>query len=548
MDQLHGNGRIYLVQLGPNHGHYSLEDLAAWLHTKYNLDVQLLPDMALDPSTWNPVRHQYVAELLYDRMKSEHPQLADDPNAYLIGFTDASMFSVYHDWSSSFTQRDMQRSAVVSSSGMEDRWWERMGVSARTSDRRLQQRLRRILLKDVAMLYWHLPVNNDPTSLLHQTMDPDLPANDIYASDLEPQKTIWGEFQGEPCIFLRYSPKQGIRPEPGELIHECTEVQKLLPKPTTDELFELDLRLGLLIDRHTDFHLPDSIPIDFERVTRDGWTGPMAFGLSGTHNYDRFLGSNDMVTIDVIQNDGGRYHLGRLPRWLPVLALNRYVDEGYSGNLLELRWAATPFEHFDLKRFNGETETYLPCGSSDLCYQVGFRDSSGKVLEFQRDTDRRLTRLASPGGKWIALRYGTAGHIREIEDSTGRIVSYTYDDKNRLTGVTYPSGEIYSYTYDDNQHLLTFSVAPDAQTAPTVMLRNSYDHNRVASQTLADGTVFRYSYRLRGKDTIQVATIGTPEGKTLDVFMIGDRQSAIRERTSEPPPKFSAANHRPSHS
>jgi hypothetical protein len=35
--------------------------------------------------------------------------------------------------------------------------------------------MRRILLKDIALLYWHLPFNNDPTSLLDETLNPDKP-------------------------------------------------------------------------------------------------------------------------------------------------------------------------------------------------------------------------------------------------------------------------------------------------------------------------------------------------------------------------------------
>jgi hypothetical protein len=45
--------------------------------------------MALDQSTWDIWRRQFVAELLYDQLKREHPDLAADPNAYLIGFIDA---------------------------------------------------------------------------------------------------------------------------------------------------------------------------------------------------------------------------------------------------------------------------------------------------------------------------------------------------------------------------------------------------------------------------------------------------------------------------
>jgi len=85
------------------------------------------------------------------------------------------------------------------------------------------------------------------------------------------------------------------------------------------EIFEVDLRIGLLIDKHTDFYLPGSIPIEFRRATRDGWKGPMAFGLSGNHNYDKFLQSADVRRIKAVEEDGGGYELDRTPSWLPLL-------------------------------------------------------------------------------------------------------------------------------------------------------------------------------------------------------------------------------------
>jgi hypothetical protein len=89
LDELHGNGRIFLVQIGEHKTPYSIDDFARWLRTKYALDMQVLPAITPVRAAWNSSRHQYVAELLYDQIKREHPDLAAEPNAYLIGFTDA---------------------------------------------------------------------------------------------------------------------------------------------------------------------------------------------------------------------------------------------------------------------------------------------------------------------------------------------------------------------------------------------------------------------------------------------------------------------------
>jgi hypothetical protein len=294
VDQLTGSGTIYLVQIGPHVFPYALDDFAGWLRSKYALDVRVLQPMRLDMSTWDFWRMQFVAELLFEQVRREHPDLAADSKAYLISFIDADMYSVNHSWPFSYSQRDLKRAAVISGARLRDTFWERIGVDENTVDGHLQACMRRFLLKDIAVLYWHIPLSNDPNSVLHQTLEPDLPGEDIYLSDLDPARTRWGRFEGEPCIFLGYSSKSGIKPLPGTLIRSCDEEDESVQHDESTEIIEVDLRLGMLIDKHTDFYLPGSIPIDFRRTTRDGWKGPMGFGLSGTHNYDKYLASADM--------------------------------------------------------------------------------------------------------------------------------------------------------------------------------------------------------------------------------------------------------------
>ena len=53
LDELKGNGRVYLVQVGEHKDPYSLEDLAQWLRTKYALDVRILPR-----SRWTSQQHR----------------------------------------------------------------------------------------------------------------------------------------------------------------------------------------------------------------------------------------------------------------------------------------------------------------------------------------------------------------------------------------------------------------------------------------------------------------------------------------------------------
>jgi YD repeat-containing protein len=517
LDQLKGTGRIYLVQMGDHKEPYSLDDFAKWLHTKYSLDVVVLPPVKIDKSAWNAKRKQYEAQSLYAQMKHGFPNLAIDPDAYLIGFTDADLYSTHQYWRSTFTQRDSARAAVISSDGMQDSSLERLILHS-DADQHFHARLRRILLKDVALLYWHLPTNDDPTSLLHDTLDPDLPAEDIFESDINPALSQDGEADSEPCVFFQYSPRQGIKPLPGRLIRDCGET--LRPEDdTTIEKFELDLRLGLLVDLHTDFNLPGDIPIQFERATRDGWSGQNPFGISGTDSYDEFLSSPDNITISVVAADSSRRELVRSPRGVANLSLVTYVDKSTPG-FYDLRWRPTPFEHYDLRRFDGTVKAYLPClGRGEMCYLTGYRNPNGEELKFERGEHRRLMRLTSPNQSSIRLEYTPSGSISQITDSTGRVVRYSYDDKNRLIGVAYPSGESCHYEYDDAQHLLAFSVSHGFDAMPTTLMRNEYANGLLIKQTIAGGSVYSYDYTLSGNHMISGATVHSADGRvfTLDI-------------------------------
>ena len=223
------------------------------------------------------------------------------------------MFSVENDWKFSHTQRDRKRAAMISAARLQDTFLERLGVNPHTPIVDLDERLRRFLLKDIALLYWHLPLNENSSSLLQRSLPPDLPAEDIDVSDLDPAREKWGRAEDEACVILRYSPKNGIRPLTGDLVRNC-RTRNIPCLMTRRRHFRVSLRYGLLVDRHTDFYLPDSAPLAFERATRDGWNGPMGFGISGSHNYDKFLGSDDnMLTTDIIRGDGSRYVLRRVP-------------------------------------------------------------------------------------------------------------------------------------------------------------------------------------------------------------------------------------------
>jgi YD repeat-containing protein len=543
LNKLKGSGTVYLVQMGDHTQPYSLTDFAEWLRKKYSIDVQVLPAMAVDPSAWDARRHQYVAEQLYAQIKQQHPDLAQNRNAFLIGFTDADMYSVNTMWSSTFTQRDKLRAAVISSDGMGDTAWQRTHLPASAASDRFLDRIRRILLKDVAILYWHLDVNDDPSSLLHNPLDPDIPVGDIFESDLDPALSPEGVRVYEPCLYLIYSDKGGIAPFPGPVIRDCGEVQDPLDDESV-EVFQVVLRLGLFIDKHTDIYLSDTIPIQFQRAIRDGGYGKQPFGSSGSDYYDQVLGSADNIHVFLEEDDGTRYNMIRRPEWLPVLGLVKYVGgeeaQAYVPGArvgtyqtvwqYQLAWHELPYEQYDLQRFNGETKTFLPCsGVPDLdCMLVDYHDSQGRELKIDRDNLRRLTRVTSPNSSWVSVATEDDRRIRAVYDSNNRTVLYGYDAAHNLSSVTYPSGEVYHYTYDDTHHILSVAVSVDATSEPRMVLRNEYQNKLLTKMTLPDGSVYSFDYDSADPMAVHHASILTPDGRRFNLD-IGDPWTRVHE-------------------
>jgi YD repeat-containing protein len=229
--------------------------------------------------------------------------------------------------------------------------------------------------------------------------------------------------------------------------------------------------------------------------------------------------------LEVVSAGGGRDEFVRHPRWLPVQWLAKYVNARDES----ITWHEYPSEHFALKDVSGGISSYLPCPTSEIrCFFAGYRDSLGRELRVDRDEMRNLTGLTSPNGNWIRLNHGPQGRIEEIVDSQGRRVRYDYDERNRLTTVTYPSGEVYQYTYDDTQHLLSFSVAPDAHSTFRVLLKNEYGDGLPIKQTVVDNSVYEYEYQSGPHGQIRAAAVRMPDGRTFNID-VTDASSVIHE-------------------
>jgi predicted Zn-dependent protease len=159
-----GADGVYLVALG-DFPEDMLRDLAQYYRQKYNLDVQLLPKLPEPEATrhiWMWTK-QVQAEPLVVSVRAAFPELAHNPRALLIGLTTADIYPGSVNWRYTFTWRtNALHTAVVSSARMDLHY---AGEPVDGSDR--ETRVRKMVTKDIALLYYGKSPSNNPHSVLY---------------------------------------------------------------------------------------------------------------------------------------------------------------------------------------------------------------------------------------------------------------------------------------------------------------------------------------------------------------------------------------------
>jgi predicted Zn-dependent protease len=155
--------KVYFVPLG-NFGNEDLTPLAQYYRDKYKLDVTVLPGVPIDPAARDSSRAQLMAEKLAESVRAGVPDYASDPKAVLIGFTSEDIYPTSQNWQFAFGWRlGSSNAAVVSSARMS------LHYIGEPMDMHLSEtRLRKMVTKDIGILYYGLPQNQNPSSVLYK--------------------------------------------------------------------------------------------------------------------------------------------------------------------------------------------------------------------------------------------------------------------------------------------------------------------------------------------------------------------------------------------
>jgi YD repeat-containing protein len=497
---LNGQGTIYLVPLGQV-GSVQLKRLPAYYQQRFRLEVKVLPSLSLDASIENPRRRQAVAERLVGRMRAAHPQLSDDPNAFLIGVTEKDMYIGAYNWRYAFNLRNEGRFAVISTARFNSR--SHLGGA---NPEIAQVRLRKLLTKNIGILYYHLDFSLDPTSVLYGDIGPvsdlDLMSEEFLGAD-----GVWNPRleQSMPCITVTHHPGGDFGWH-----FSCAHSP---PSDLRYESFVLVADNGLFVQRQTDFYFEDEpLSLAFVRKYRpqDKWS--RAFGLATNHSLDIFLvGDAPKLTyVELILEGGARIHLRRVSpgtghRNARFVAAHT-SDSPFSGS--RLKWNG---EGWDLERRDGWIFVFPASYGASRPQQaalVGIRNSEGHEFKVDRDRDGNLLRVLTPNGNWLRFEYDSSQRVSRAWDNRSRVVHYEYDSLGRLRRVEDSSGRISNYSYDSKHQMLTVS-----DGTGRLLLTNEYDEDGYAvRQTLGDGSQLQYFYLAKAGDEALDFEFEDPQG------------------------------------
>ena len=154
------SGRVYLVPIDD----FPVDRatvIAEHFRTKFGVAIEVAPAMAWPEGAYVERRRQMDAGLMLTRLASTYSTRADSVVA--IGLTTRDIFSPRLNWAYVFSLRDEDGVAIVSPARM-DRGC--MGLF-QADDQRIAARLRKMVGKNIGILYFGLNMSRDPASMLY---------------------------------------------------------------------------------------------------------------------------------------------------------------------------------------------------------------------------------------------------------------------------------------------------------------------------------------------------------------------------------------------
>ncbi|MGA2021909.1 MAG: hypothetical protein ABSH02_15050 [Candidatus Sulfotelmatobacter sp.] len=154
--------KIYFVPIG-DFPSEQLKPLVQYYRRKYKLEIGITNSIPVDPGTRDGSRPQLMAENLVSSIRNDVPEQGADPSAILIGFTSEDIYPTSQNWQFAFGWRITSARAAVVSTARMSLQYEGQPLSFDLPG----TRLRKMVTKDIGILYYGLPQSENPKSVLY---------------------------------------------------------------------------------------------------------------------------------------------------------------------------------------------------------------------------------------------------------------------------------------------------------------------------------------------------------------------------------------------
>jgi predicted Zn-dependent protease len=155
--------KLYFVPIG-DVSTLDIEGLVKHYREKFGIEARILERMQPASSDVDPRRRQLIAENLLNTMLVRYPDYANDKSVVLIGITNQDIYPQSEGWLFCFGWRG-DRAAIASTARLD------IHYSGEPSDEAVEfKRLRKIITKDIGLLYYGKSSSSNPRSVLYDSI------------------------------------------------------------------------------------------------------------------------------------------------------------------------------------------------------------------------------------------------------------------------------------------------------------------------------------------------------------------------------------------
>jgi predicted Zn-dependent protease len=153
---------IYLLPLDGT-STATINRLTDYYKQKFNVKIDTLPIIPVEAQAIDTSRHQLIAEELIETIKRTYQSQLKHPKSIIIGVTADDMYIRQKvDWRFAFSFRNGDRYAVVAIARMNP-----VNLGDPPNEALMRTRLRKMITKNIGILFYNLPPNNNPKSVLY---------------------------------------------------------------------------------------------------------------------------------------------------------------------------------------------------------------------------------------------------------------------------------------------------------------------------------------------------------------------------------------------